>query len=103
MSNVYSFSVKKRRELDAEFDKPSKGTEPTKGLYLKKKLWEDEKDKIGNVVSSANTDKVQYFSCDTHFFLKLCMWYSLSGIGECSDFGQELVKCTHHCLVFSKC
>jgi hypothetical protein len=68
MSNVYSFSVKKRRELDAEFDKPSKGTEPTKGLYLKKKLWEDEKDKIGNVVSSANTDKVQYFSCDTQFF-----------------------------------
>jgi len=26
---------------------------------LKKKLWEDEKDKIGNVVSSANTDKVK--------------------------------------------
>uniref|UniRef100_K3YSE9 C3H1-type domain-containing protein n=1 Tax=Setaria italica TaxID=4555 RepID=K3YSE9_SETIT len=52
-------AVKKRRERDAEFDKPSKGTEPTKGLYLKKKLWEDEKDKIGNVVSSANTDKVK--------------------------------------------
>ncbi|XP_062218258.1 zinc finger CCCH domain-containing protein 13-like isoform X1 [Phragmites australis] len=67
-------AVKKRRERDsdttrpekyrpegtvAEFDKPSKGTEPTKSLYLKKKLWEDEKDKLGNVVSSANTDKVK--------------------------------------------
>ncbi|OEL18267.1 Zinc finger CCCH domain-containing protein 13 [Dichanthelium oligosanthes] len=52
-------AVKKRRDRDAEFDKPSKGTEPTKSLYLKKKLWEDEKDKIGNVVSSANTDKVK--------------------------------------------
>jgi len=70
--------VKKRRERDsdttrpdkyrsegtiAEFEKPSKGTGPTKSLYLKKKLWEDEKDKIGNFVPSANTDKVQYFSC----------------------------------------
>ncbi|CAN6243131.1 unnamed protein product [Urochloa humidicola] len=52
-------AVKKRRDRDAEFDKPSKGTEPTKALYLKKKLWEDEKDKIGNVFSSANTDKVK--------------------------------------------
>ncbi|WVZ77811.1 hypothetical protein U9M48_025632 [Paspalum notatum var. saurae] len=68
-------AVKKRRERDSdattrpdkyrlegtvgEFDKPSKGTEPTKFLYLKKKLWEDEKDKIGNAVSSANTDKVK--------------------------------------------
>lgn len=66
-------AVKKRRERDsdttrtdkyrsegtvAESDKPSKGTEPTKSLYLKKKLWEDEKDKIGNI-SSANTDKVR--------------------------------------------
>jgi len=70
--------VKKRRERDsdttrpdkyrsegtiAEFEKSSKGTEPIKSLYLKKKLWEDEKDKIGNFVPSANTDKVQYFSC----------------------------------------
>ncbi|RLM79884.1 zinc finger CCCH domain-containing protein 13-like isoform X2 [Panicum miliaceum] len=52
-------AVKKRRDRDLEFDKSSKGTEPTKALYLKKKLWEDEKDKIGNVVSSANTDKVK--------------------------------------------
>ncbi|CAO2037252.1 unnamed protein product [Urochloa humidicola] len=52
-------AVKKRRDRDAEFDKLSKGTEPTKALYLKKKLWEDEKDKIGNVFSSANTDKVK--------------------------------------------
>lgn len=52
----------------AEFEKPSKGTEPAKSLYLKKKLWEDEKDKIGNFVSSANTDKVQYFSCATQFY-----------------------------------
>ncbi|PUZ74176.1 hypothetical protein GQ55_1G044300 [Panicum hallii var. hallii] len=52
-------AVKKRRDRDAEFDKPSQGTEPTKALYLKKKLWEDENDKIGNVVSSANTDKVK--------------------------------------------
>jgi hypothetical protein len=74
---ILSFSVKKRRERDSDttrpdkyrfegtiagFEKLSKGTEPTKSLYLKKKLWEDEKDKIGNFVSSANTDKVQYFS-----------------------------------------
>ncbi|XP_039792838.1 zinc finger CCCH domain-containing protein 13-like isoform X3 [Panicum virgatum] len=52
-------AVKKRRDRDSEFDKSSKGTEPTKALYLKKKLWEDEKDKIGNVVSSANTDKYE--------------------------------------------
>ncbi|RLN08568.1 zinc finger CCCH domain-containing protein 13-like isoform X2 [Panicum miliaceum] len=52
-------AVKKRRDRDSEFDKSSKGTEPTKALYLKKKLWEDEKDKIGNVVSSANNDKVK--------------------------------------------
>ncbi|PUZ74175.1 hypothetical protein GQ55_1G044300 [Panicum hallii var. hallii] len=52
-------AVKKRRDRDAEFDKPSQGTEPTKALYLKKKLWEDENDKIGNVVSSANTDKYE--------------------------------------------
>lgn len=73
---ILSFSVKKRRDSDttrpdkyraegtiAEFEKPSKGAEPTKSLYLKKKLWEDEKDKIGNFISSTNTDKVQYFSC----------------------------------------
>ncbi|XP_035822509.1 zinc finger CCCH domain-containing protein 13 isoform X4 [Zea mays] len=67
-------AVKKRRERDSDttrpdkyrfegtiagFEKLSKGTEPTKSLYLKKKLWEDEKDKIGNFVSSANTDKVK--------------------------------------------
>ncbi|KAL6629872.1 hypothetical protein ACP70R_029637 [Stipagrostis hirtigluma subsp. patula] len=68
-------TVKKRKERDSdtitrpekyrsegvviEFEKPSKGTEPAKSLYLKKKLWEDEKDKIGNVVSSANADKVK--------------------------------------------
>nr|CAB3445678.1 unnamed protein product [Digitaria exilis] len=52
-------AVKKRRDRDADFDKPSKGTEPTKSLYLKKKLWEDEKDKIGNVFSSGNIDKVK--------------------------------------------
>ncbi|XP_039788277.1 zinc finger CCCH domain-containing protein 13-like [Panicum virgatum] len=50
-------AVKRRSDRDAEFDKPSQGTEPTKALYLKKKLWEDERDKIGNVVSSANIDK----------------------------------------------
>jgi len=61
-------AVKKRTYLDAEFDKPSLGTEPTKAVYLKKKLWEDEKDKIANVVSSANTDKVQYFSCINSIF-----------------------------------
>ncbi|KAK3152191.1 hypothetical protein QOZ80_2BG0155680 [Eleusine coracana subsp. coracana] len=43
----------------AEFDKQNKGSEATKSLYLKKKLWEDEKDKLGNVVSSANTEKVK--------------------------------------------
>ncbi|KAL6888704.1 hypothetical protein ACP4OV_009730 [Aristida adscensionis] len=68
-------AVKKRRERDsdtitrpdkyrseggaAEFEKPSKGNEPAKSLYLKKKLWEDEKDKIGNAVSSANAEKVK--------------------------------------------
>ncbi|KAG2648662.1 hypothetical protein PVAP13_1NG017200 [Panicum virgatum] len=52
-------AVKRRSDRDAEFDKPSQGTEPTKALYLKKKLWEDERDKIGNVVSSANIDKVK--------------------------------------------
>jgi hypothetical protein len=69
------FSVKKRRERDsdtisrpekyrsegtiAELDKQNKGSETTKSLYLKKRLWEAEKDKLG----SANTDKVHYFSC----------------------------------------
>ncbi|KAF0936025.1 hypothetical protein E2562_038212 [Oryza meyeriana var. granulata] len=54
-------AVKKRRERDSDtmarsdkyrpdgtdFDKASKGTEATKSLYLKKKLWEDEKSKLG--------------------------------------------------------
>lgn len=68
MSNLILFPVKKRRDRDAEFDKPSKATEPTKSLYLKKKLWEDEKDKIGTVFSSASIDKVQYFSCINSIF-----------------------------------
>jgi hypothetical protein len=73
------FSVKIRRERDsdaisrpekytpestiAELDKQNKGSETTKSLYLKKRLWEAEKDKLGNFVSSANTEKVHYFSC----------------------------------------
>jgi hypothetical protein len=47
----------------AELNKQNKGSETTKSLYLKKRLWEAEKDKLGNFVSSANTDKVHYFSC----------------------------------------
>ncbi|TVU32674.1 hypothetical protein EJB05_24417, partial [Eragrostis curvula] len=57
-------AVKKRREREsegtvAEFDKQKKGNETTKSLYLKKKLWEDEKDKLGNAVSSATSDKAK--------------------------------------------
>uniref|UniRef100_A0A0D9VCH2 C3H1-type domain-containing protein n=1 Tax=Leersia perrieri TaxID=77586 RepID=A0A0D9VCH2_9ORYZ len=62
--------VKKRRERDSDtitksdkyrsdgtdFDKTSKGTEATKSLYLKKKLWEDEKSKLG---ANLFTDKYE--------------------------------------------
>jgi hypothetical protein len=62
------FSVKKRRERDSDtitrsdkyrsegettdYDKTSKGSDGTKSIYLKKRLWEDEKNKLGNVVSA---------------------------------------------------
>jgi hypothetical protein len=63
-------AVKKRRERDSDtmtrsdkyrsdvtdFDKTSKGTEATKSLYLKKKLWEDEKSKLG---ANIFTEKVK--------------------------------------------
>lgn len=65
--------MKKRRERDSDtmtrsdkyrsdvtdFDKTSKGTEATKSLYLKKKLWEDEKSKLG---ANIFTEKVHHFS-----------------------------------------
>ncbi|KQJ93452.1 zinc finger CCCH domain-containing protein 13 isoform X2 [Brachypodium distachyon] len=57
-SDTITRSDKYRSEGDAtDFDKASKGSEATKSIYLKKRLWEDEKNKLGNVVSSA--DKVK--------------------------------------------
>lgn len=69
------FSAKKRRERETDaftrsdkyrsegditdYDKTIKGSDGTKSIYLKKRLWEDEKNKLGNAASSA--DQVQYF------------------------------------------
>uniref|UniRef100_A0ACD5Z7A3 Uncharacterized protein n=1 Tax=Avena sativa TaxID=4498 RepID=A0ACD5Z7A3_AVESA len=66
-------AAKKRRERDSDtisrsdkyrsegeitnYDKISKGSDGTKSIYLKKRLWEDEKNKLGNVVSSADQVK----------------------------------------------
>ncbi|CAM0946771.1 unnamed protein product [Alopecurus aequalis] len=66
-------AAKKRRERDSDtitrsdkyrsegeitdYDMLSKGSDGTKSIYLKKRLWEDEKNKLGNVVSSADQVK----------------------------------------------
>ncbi|KAL5212936.1 hypothetical protein ABZP36_023783 [Zizania latifolia] len=78
-------AVKKRRERDSDtmtrsdkyrsegtgtdFDKTSKGTEAAKSLYLKKKLWEDEKSKLG---ANVFTDKAKD-SPVKHFLLSTSM------------------------------
>ena len=77
------YSAKKRRERDSDtitrsekyrsegettdYDKISKGSDGTKSIYLKKRLWDDEKNKLGNVVSSV--DQVRYLSPAISVFL----------------------------------
>ncbi|KAG8069811.1 hypothetical protein GUJ93_ZPchr0006g44487 [Zizania palustris] len=55
-------AVKKRRERDSD-TMTNKGTEAAKSLYLKKKLWEDEKSKLGaNVFADKAKDSpVKHF------------------------------------------
>ncbi|XP_047080449.1 zinc finger CCCH domain-containing protein 13-like isoform X2 [Lolium rigidum] len=52
-SDTISRSDKYRSEGETtDYDKASKGSDGTKSIYLKKRLWEDEKNKLGNVVSA---------------------------------------------------
>ncbi|VAI55699.1 unnamed protein product [Triticum turgidum subsp. durum] len=57
-SDTFTRSDKYRSEGDiTEYDKTIKGSDGTKSIYLKKRLWEDEKNKLGNAASSADQVK----------------------------------------------
>ncbi|XP_037445914.1 zinc finger CCCH domain-containing protein 13-like [Triticum dicoccoides] len=57
-TDTFTRSDKYRSEGDiTDYDKTSKGSDGTKSIYLKKRLWEDEKNKLGNAASSADQVK----------------------------------------------
>uniref|UniRef100_A0A453NET9 Zinc finger CCCH domain-containing protein 13 n=1 Tax=Aegilops tauschii subsp. strangulata TaxID=200361 RepID=A0A453NET9_AEGTS len=57
-TDAFTRSDKYRSEGDiTDYDKTIKGSDGTKSIYLKKRLWEDEKNKLGNAASSADQVK----------------------------------------------